>query len=301
MNNILNSNELETVAKIIKDKIFVPRNKKKVTVFLCGADIKNNLTARSKMAEIFAGYPRYELLYPEDLFDDLLAGQGQHSLLKLENILADSVDSIVLFPESPGSFAELGAFSNNEKLAPKMVVVSNKKYQANKSFINYGPYRLIKSSRSGKVIHLNYENLSDKIEGQKIYRKINDYITKIKKEHPVEKNVANILEAENFILPCIYLIDNINNAMLTELIGFATNQDKKLCDIATTSSLSRLAFNRYISKTTAGFEMTSVGSDYVRETFNRVYLDKVRIELLNSGNRRNARVQYDRVIKGGHP
>jgi hypothetical protein len=136
MNNILNSCELETVAKIIKDKIFVPRNKKKVTVFLCGADIKNNKTARSKMAAIFAHYPRYELLYPEDLFDDLLAGQGQYSLLKLENILADSVDSIVLFPESPGSFAELGAFSNNEKLAPKMVVVSNKKNKTNKSFIN---------------------------------------------------------------------------------------------------------------------------------------------------------------------
>jgi hypothetical protein len=301
MNNILNSCELETVAKIIKDKIFVPRNKKKVTVFLCGADIKNNKTARSKMAAIFAHYPRYELLYPEDLFDDLLAGQGQYSLLKLENILADSVDSIVLFPESPGSFAELGAFSNNEKLAPKMVVVSNKKYQTNKSFINYGPYRLIKSSGSGKVIHLNYEHLSDQIESHKIYRKINDHITKIKKEHPVEKDVANILEAENFILPCIYLMDNVNNAMLTKLIGFATNQDKKLCDIATTSSLSRLAFNRYISKTTAGFKMTTAGSNYVRDTFSSVYLDKVRIELLNSGNRRNAKVQYDRVIRGVHP
>jgi hypothetical protein len=89
--------------------------------------------------------------------------------------------------------------------------------------------------------------------------------------------------------------------MLTKLIGFATNQDKKLCDIATTSSLSRLAFNRYISKTTAGFKMTTAGSNYVRDTFSSVYLDKVRIELLNSGNRRNAKVQYDRVIRGVHP
>lgn len=119
MSKTLSDSELESVAKVIKEKIFVPRNKKRVTVFLCGADIKNNTTARSKMASIFASYPRYELLYPEDLFDDLLAGQGQHSLLKLENILADSVDAIVLFPESPGSFAEIGAFSNNEKLAKK--------------------------------------------------------------------------------------------------------------------------------------------------------------------------------------
>ena len=63
--------------------------------FLCGADVNNQSTGRYKMARLFERYPRYEILYPEDPFDDLLAGQGQHSLLVLENILADSVDSIV--------------------------------------------------------------------------------------------------------------------------------------------------------------------------------------------------------------
>ena len=82
--------------------------------------------------------------------------------LELENILADSVDCIVIFPESPGSFAEIGAFSNNEKLAKKMIVLSNKKYKYDKSFINYGPYRLIKRSKSGKVIN-NKINSNEKI------------------------------------------------------------------------------------------------------------------------------------------
>jgi len=206
MQKLLKDNELAEIAKIVKETIFIPRNQKKVAVFLCGADIKDEKTSRSKMADIFDDYPRYELLYPEDLFDDLLAGQGQHSLLKLENILADSVDAIVLFPESPGSFAELGAFSNNEDLARKMIVISNKKYKSNKSFINYGPNRLVKSSKTGKVLNINYEDLGDDVEKHKIYRRINDYITKIKKAHPVKKDVTNILEVENFILPCIYLI-----------------------------------------------------------------------------------------------
>lgn len=301
MNKSLSDKDLKHIADVVKDIIFVPRNRKKVSIFLCGADIKNHETARSKMAAILSHYPRYELLYPEDLFDDLLAGQGQHSLLKLESILADNVDAIVLFPESPGSFAEIGAFSNNEKLAQKMIVLSNKKYKSNKSFINYGPYRLIKSSKTGKVVHINYEHLTDPIESERIYKNINNYIAKIRREYPVEKNVANILEAENFILPCIYLLDKIDNTMLSKLIGYATKQDKVLSDIATKSSLGRLALKKYISRTVSGYQVTSLGADYVKNTFNNKNLDKVRIEILNAENRRNASIRYDRIVNGIHP
>lgn len=297
----LSDGELRIISEVIKKHIFVPVNQKKVTVFLCGADIKNKTTARSKMASIFSKYPRYELLYPEDIFDDLLAGQGKFSLLELENILADSVDSIVMFPESPGSFAEIGAFSNNKELANKIIVISNKKYKSDKSFINYGPYRLIKNSETGKVIHINYDHLSDPMESHKIYRKVNDYIAAIKKNRFVKKDVANILEAENFILPCIYLIDSINSLMLYKLMEFATGHDKTLCEIATRSALARLSFNRFISKTDFGYVVTTIGAEHVRQTFDKVYLDKVRIELLNAENRRKAKVSRARMFPSGHP
>lgn len=291
-------NELEEIAKIVKETIFIPRNQKKVAVFLCGADIKDTKTSRSKMASIFNEYPRYEILYPEDLFDDLLAGPGQHNLLKLENILADSVDAIVLFPESPGSFAELGAFSNNENLARKMIVLSNKKYERSKSFINYGPNRLVRSSGTGKVISINYDDLNDNQEKYKIYRKINDYIAKIKNAYPVKKDVTNILDVENFILPCIYLINEINHATLYKLVECATSHDKTLCNIATKSTLSRLTSGRLIARTSTGYQVTTAGADKVRETFRGLYLDRARIELLNAQNRRNSRVKYDRVVEG---
>lgn len=300
MDKVLREKELIDIANIVKNRIFVPHNQKKVTVFLCGADLTNAETARSKMAKLFSEYPRYELLYPEDLFDDLLAGPGQHSLLKLENILADSVDAIVLFPESPGSFAEIGAFSINENLAKKMVVLSNKKYEKKKSFINYGPYRLIKSSKSGKVVHINYDGLSNKEEKHKIYRKVNNYISDIRKEHPVTKDVANILEAENFILPCIYLIDKITNVMLYKLIEYATSQEKVLCEIATKSSLGRLVSKKYITRTNAGYQVTKLGATFVRNSFNGLHLDSTRIELLNYENRRNSSIQYDRMLIGTH-
>lgn len=241
-------------------------------------------------------YSKYELLYPEDIFDDLLAGPDQHSLLHLENILAVCVDAIVLFPESPGSFAEIGAFSNNPRLAQKLIVLSDKKYKSNKSFINYGPYRLIKESKTGAVIHLNYKDLDDVVLGKKLYKSINSKISIIKKDHPVQKDVTNILELEHFILPCIYLIDDSNFLTLTKLIGFATCEDPKFCEIAIKSSLGRLAVKRFISRTPDGYNVTPLGAHYVRNTFNNTALDKVRLEVLNAENRRNTSVDSVRML-----
>lgn len=297
MERELRDKDLKQISKIVQERIFVPRGEKKVTIFLCGGNLSDPNNARAKMAKIFSKYPRYEILYPEDLFDDLLAGQGQHSLLTLENILADSVDAIVLFPESPGSFAELGAFSNNEKLAKKMVVVANNKFKSVKSFINYGPNRLIKLSKTGKVTNISYDHLSDANEQHRIYRRINDYVTNIRNKHPVEKNVANILEAEHFILPCIYLLDKVSNMKLYKLMDFATSQEETLCEIATRSALGRLAQKRFVTKASSGYQVTDLGCKYVRETFESVYLDQARIELLNAENRRNSSVLYARVVK----
>ena len=132
------------------------------------------------VAKLFEKNPRYELLYPEDLFDDLLAGQGQHSLLTFENILAECVDSIVLIPESPGSFAELGVFSNDSRLVNKLICIGQKKYCKKKS-LSDGPVRLIKASDTGSVFNITFSDLEDDNYKSKTYKTVNSAITKIKK------------------------------------------------------------------------------------------------------------------------
>jgi len=295
MNRSFNDNHLKDIVKVIKERIFVPLTAKKTTVFLCGGPIDDKENGRSKMASIFDINSKYELLYPEDIFDDLLAGPGQHSLLHLENILADCVDAIVLFPESPGSFAEIGAFSNNPRLARKLIVLSDKNYKKKKSFINYGPYRLIKESKTGAVLHINYNDLDSDLLGKKLYKKVSARVTTIKKEHPVKKDVTNILEVEHFILPCIYLMNDVNFHTLTKLISFATGENPKFCEIAIKSSLGRLAAKRFISRTSDGYNVTSEGASYVRNIFNNTALDKVRLEILNAENRRNASIKSVRM------
>lgn len=298
MTKIFVKSQLSDIAKIIKNQIYVPVFEKKRTIFLCGADIKDKTQGRYKMAALLKENQtriQYELLYPESLFDDLLAGQGQHSLLALENILASSVDAIVLLPESPGSFAELGAFSSNPFLVNKLICIANQKYKNKRSFLNYGPNRLIKASDTGKVINVDYETLNSPTDGGRIFKTISTAVTKIIRNHPVKKNVTNILEAENFILPCIYLIERIDFNSLKILLKIATGQDDIMSDIATRSALTRLQFKRIIMKTTNGYDMTKEGELYVLSKFPSYCLDLARIELMNFQYRGKSSICYDRM------
>lgn len=295
----LTDNDIKIVAEVIRDKIYVPLYEKKTTVFLCGADLKDKEKGRAKVAGLLKDHSKYEILYPEDLFEELLAGQGQYSLLSLENILADSVDVVIIIPESPGSFAELGAFSNNVKLVKKLICISQNKYKQDKSFINYGPYRLVKEGKTGKIIYINFSDIDSSTESKKIFKKINDIVLKIKKLTPSEKGVANILESENFILPCIYLIDHLNNLQLYKLLEHATEKDIKLCEISVKAAIGRLLYKRHITRTTIGYKVTSEGAIHIQKMFPHSYLDKLRVETLNVQNRRNATIDYDRII-GAH-
>lgn len=89
--------------------------------------------------------------HPEGLFDELILSD-KLNLIDLENVLADSVDAIIMCVESYGSVAELGAFATNAKLANKLFVIMDRKYRADKSFINLGPIRYMRVNRWGKVV-----------------------------------------------------------------------------------------------------------------------------------------------------
>jgi hypothetical protein len=61
-------------------------------------------------------------------------------LLEVEEYVADLADLIVLSVESPGSIAELGAFSALERVRPKLLAIVNKRFKE-PSFISDGPVR----------------------------------------------------------------------------------------------------------------------------------------------------------------
>lgn len=66
------------------------------------------------------------------------------NLAHFEKFIAETVDSILIFPESPGSFAELGFFSAFDGIAKKTLVAVREEFQDN-SFVSLGPIHYISS------------------------------------------------------------------------------------------------------------------------------------------------------------
>ena len=137
LNNI-SKGDCSIIARKIQEDIFRPALSFKTTIFLCGADLSKRTSTRSKIADVmkssFNYSVYYDLIYPEDLFEELLYSSNSPDLLTLENLLADSVDAVIMIPESPGSYTELGAFASNSKLRNKLICVIDVKYKKVKKF-----------------------------------------------------------------------------------------------------------------------------------------------------------------------
>jgi hypothetical protein len=73
-------------------------------------------------------------------------------LLEVEEYVADLADLIILFVESPGSIAELGAFSALTTVQPKILAIVNKKF-GEPSFISDGPVRRLQQRLDGSSVY----------------------------------------------------------------------------------------------------------------------------------------------------
>jgi len=256
-------------------------------MFLCGADISIKDKLRYKIANEFKNFWNsywYEIIYPEDIFDELLYSSRSKDLLSLENLLADSVDVILMIPESPGSFAELGAFANNEKLRAKIVCIIDEKYKKNKSFINQGPIKLIKKANKSGVLFIDPNDLSNEMD------EIKYAINFTRKNSAVKTKSVNLLQLDSFLLPTIYLLEPVNDLTLGKIVGEAIDDISNSFE-ATRTALTTLTKKKAIEFTIDGYRLTDLGLEQfekLRKISSRIKvqdeteaLDKLRLEILN--------------------
>lgn len=278
------------ISNKIREDIYRPAYSFKTTIFLCGADISQKDKMRFKIAEALADWRFFnDIIYPEDIFDELLYSSKTKDLLSLEALLADSVDAIVLIPESPGSFAELGAFANDEKLRKKLICVIDKKYKKDKSFINQGPLKLVKKQNSFGLVFIDPNDIDNEIDN------LHSSLRKMKKTSIKASDKISLLQLENFLLPSIYLMEPVSKDTLVNLVGTATN-DYTNAFQTTTTALTILTKKRQIELTTLGYKLTSLGLENFfafRKTRSRVKwheetteIDNLRLEILNLKNRK---------------
>jgi hypothetical protein len=85
-----------------------------------------------------------ELCRPED-FPDWWMFSGYKDLLAFERDACHLAQATILFAESPGSLAELGAIASEDSLVRHTLVVVEEKYQQERSFLRLGPLKRVEA------------------------------------------------------------------------------------------------------------------------------------------------------------
>ncbi|KKW52471.1 retron St85 family effector protein [Pantoea sp. V108_6] len=278
LNNIYDT-EFKAIGESIRKIIKEGTDDSKKIIFICGKDKSDISSYRYKISTILSNEKNYQLAYPEDLFEDLLEGQANNSLLKLEEQLAQAVDLIILIPESPGSFAELGAFSMRKELAQKMLVLRQGKYKSDKSFINHGPIRLIREYK-GHVQDLpNDFDIKNSLHVSSVIRKVKKLIPSGRKK----KNIDNILLFQHYILLFIYLFDEVEMHIITNLLSVIFERKLKNDDyIASKAALHSLIRTSMIEKSNNVYVIRSKGFENILERYYAINdINEIRIKIMN--------------------
>lgn len=299
----LSDYDCKIIASKIKRDIFEPARTYKTSIFLCGKDINDRTSIRFRIAEsLTKGFwysGAFDIIYPEDVFEELLYSSKSTDLLSLENLLADSVDVVVVILESSGSFAELGAFANNEKLRTKMVCVINPKYKKDKSFINQGPIKLLRSANrdaivyldENKLININYERTDafSVLTVDPQISKLASAVRKIRKNN-IAVDKLTLLQVDRFLLPAIFLLEPVEKNILVTLVSIVMN-DLKNSQNATSTALSMLTKKKFIELTAHGYRLTVLGkSEFFSFRHNNsrnkqhdktIAIDNLRLDILN--------------------
>ena len=128
-------------------------------VFLCGGPYSDAsepvpLSLRDAFLKINDNPPLRKriLIQAEDISKESLFFNTYDNLLDFETHLAQLVELIILFCESEGSLAELGAFSMIEEISERLFVVVREKHWSADSFVKHGPLRLIERRHSRDYI-----------------------------------------------------------------------------------------------------------------------------------------------------
>lgn len=133
--------------------------------FVCGA---NGDTASDGSPSLRAEFLSYLRANPKPNLLPVLAEVALEELSKepdephvnlneFEELIAQSVDSVVIFPESPGSFSELGMFSGIPELANKTLVASHVQHQRS-SFITLGPIHHLSTTSQYKPLIIGQDH-----------------------------------------------------------------------------------------------------------------------------------------------
>src|SRR5690606_32043688 len=118
-------------------------------VFLCGGVLSKTSRKPKMLRDAFYRLEKdtetnYRIVLAEEA-KPLTSEAGYKDLLEFEQDIAQVVGLIVLFVESAGSLAELGAFAALPTVAPSLLAVVDEHYYFQESFVKNGPIKFLEN------------------------------------------------------------------------------------------------------------------------------------------------------------
>jgi hypothetical protein len=147
------------------------------------------------------------------MFVELILGHQRQDLLTLENLLAKGVSAVVVLLQSPGTFAELGAFANHPQLKNKLVIVLEPRFERSQSFIMTGPVRHLRKETTSRVV---YRQLDDKNIGS-LAKEITNAAREVGSKHPPTIDLTNPIACYEYYLALVYTLDPVPRGAVVAL------------------------------------------------------------------------------------
>lgn len=287
------------ICKRLKDKLLSSSSdREEITIFLCGGvsqlDSELRYTLGTKLESIKSKY-RYSVYYPESMFVELILGHKKYDLLSLENLLASSVNTVVIPLQSPGTFTELGAFANHSELRNKLTVIIDPRYGHSQSFINTGPVRFLKTYTDSQIIY----HTTDIVAVPQLAKRISEAARKIATKYPVIPSLSNPLTSYEFYLSLILVLDPVPRSVVIDIGRCLDSRDKALVETAAEIVINALINERKVAYRRNMLSIPFQGIEHFVASFKTTkrsdeilgFLAKLRIEALNRILRR--KVYYE--------
>jgi len=169
-----------------------------VTIFLCGPGmkkkpaygrkvidirsfVKSKLKNELKHCEVKIGEHREMIRAFAEAVGRRAANLADHEFALAKK---KGIDLIIIFPCSPGSFAELGMFCLTESIAGKMRIFVNRRHRKKKSYLMEGPVKAAEQNNA-KVFYIHYSRRNE------IWHEIKDIVLEVKAKKRRRKLFAN--------------------------------------------------------------------------------------------------------------
>lgn len=144
-------------------------------------------------------FQKHKIVLAEKINDYYSPDSPYKNLIDLETDIARLSDSVVLFSEGYGSLAELGAFSQNNTIAERMIILIQSHHYNQKSFIKEGPIRYLENRDVKSVQAFNWQvttkdgqtgidELSIAAELNDIKKAISDRLSAVTKQAKIDPN-----------------------------------------------------------------------------------------------------------------